>query len=586
LQALRDPLVWAESQFGGANLGDRRRTERAIWYAAKAIDNSSGAIPQQAESAAGMKAVYRLFAARTVTHEALLAPHLAQTRRAASGLPLVFLIQDTSELNFSSHVHCVGLGSIGCDHGGHLRGLDQQNVLAVDPVTARPLGLMYQKHHRRVLRPRGHGEDRKAQRAMPMNERESGWWLQAIDAIGKPPAGVRWVHVGDRGEDFFGAYDRARANGTDWLIRAARDRTVITPGGQSHLFEYARSLNAMLSRTIRVRDRANNSVRQARLSVATGPVILPPVKFEREYRGIEPVVCNVVRVWEADGAQGQDALEWILLTSLPCEEAEQLALVATGYSLRWQIEEFHKCEKTGCQVEARRLEHTDRLEPLIGLLSVVAISLLMLEVATMDTPSKPAAEVMPADAVAVMAAYLRRTDTPLTAGEFWRGIGKFGGHPGRKGDGPLGWLRARRGRQSFQLILLGTDLPRGREGSRCGQWQDRDPRLGQRQGHPRRSLHHGRLHGRCEAPRPRRRHEKDPDHRSGTHRLRQQPQTLHLRLDRQHDHRGAHRRGNLDPSGKVITMFGEMDERMTGEIGKVLYGEPFKVVEIDRAHRK
>lgn len=468
VRALTDPKGWARSQFEGAELGDRRRTSRAIWYAAKAIDNSNGAIPQQAGSAAGMKAVYRMFASEDVTHEALLAPHLAQTRRAAGELPLVFLIQDTSELNFSSHVHCVGLGSIGSHKNGHQRGLHQQNVLAVDPVTARPLGLMYQQHHRRVLRPRGHSKDRAAQRGLPMNQRASAWWLQAIDAIGRPPAGVRWVHVGDRGEDFFGAYARARANGTDWLIRAARDRTIVTPTGRSRLFEHARSLKATLSRTITVRDRANNSVRQAQLSIATGAVELPPVKSEYEYRGIEPVACNVVRVWETDGAQDQDAIEWILLTSMPCEETEQLALVAKGYSLRWQIEEFHKCEKTGCQVEARRLEHTDRLEPLIGLLSVVAFALLTLKVASMDTPSKPAAEVIPADAVAVMAAYLGRTDAPLTVGAFWRGIGQLGGHPGRKGDGPLGWLRAWRGWQSFQLILLGANLPRGPESQSCG----------------------------------------------------------------------------------------------------------------------
>ena len=117
-----------------------------------------------------------------------------------------------------------------------------------------------------MLRPRGHGKDRTSQRELPTNERESGWWLQSIDAIGKPPAGVRWVHVGDRGEDFFGAFDRVLTNGADWLIRAARDRTVIAPAGQSHLLEYDGSLNVRLSRTVGVGDRSDNSVRQARLS--------------------------------------------------------------------------------------------------------------------------------------------------------------------------------------------------------------------------------------------------------------------------------------------------------------------------------
>jgi hypothetical protein len=60
-------------------------------------------------------------------------------------------------------------------------------------------------------------------------------------------------------------------------------------------------------------------------------------------------------------------------------------------------------------------------------------------------------------------------------------------------------------------------------------------------------------------------------------------------------------RGSLDREGKILTMFGEMDEPMTGEVGKtvryttriispdrhilevheVLYGEPFKVFEVE-----
>ena len=99
-----------------------------------------------------MKAAYRLFDADGVTHEAVCKPHFDQTRRLAGQLPMVFLLQDTTELNFTSHRACQGLGPIG--KGGHMRGLHQQNILAVDPVTRRPLGLMYQRHHCRTERPK------------------------------------------------------------------------------------------------------------------------------------------------------------------------------------------------------------------------------------------------------------------------------------------------------------------------------------------------------------------------------------------------------------------------------------------------
>jgi hypothetical protein len=156
--ALAQRETWAASQFGTTELGDRRRTKRIVKLAAQMAGNSSGSIPQQTGSAADRKAAYRLFDADDVTHAAVCAPHFAQTRRLCGERALVFLVQDTCELNFTSHVHCEGLGPIG---RGDMCGLHQQNVLAVDPQTRRPLGLMYQQHHRWTKRPAGHGRRAK-----------------------------------------------------------------------------------------------------------------------------------------------------------------------------------------------------------------------------------------------------------------------------------------------------------------------------------------------------------------------------------------------------------------------------------------
>jgi len=451
---LADRRRWAEAQFGAADLGDVRRTRRLKRLAEQMAGNSSGSIPQQTGTVADMKAAYRLFAADDVTHEAICRPHFEQTRAQAERLTTVFLLQDTCELNFTLHVHCQGLGAIG--HGGKMRGLHQQNVLAVDPRRRRPLGLMYQQHHHRTVRPAGHTRSR--QRRVPLKQRESYWWIQAIQAIGSPPPGVRWIHVGDRGEDFFGVYDEARRRGTDWLIRISKDRRVETPAGPERLFSYARRLPRLTERRLIVRRPGGGGVEEVVLSVSAGRVTLLPSRYEPGYRARAPVECWVVRVWEEDPPQGGSGLEWLLCTSVPCETAEAALFVAEGYSFRWMIEEFHKCEKTGCQVEMRRLEHVERLEPLIGLLSVLSVWLLQLKFVARDDPRRPAETLFDDQMVRIMARYLRKSPKGLTVGEFWRGIGRLGGHLGRVRDGPIGWLRAWRGWQSFQLILLGATL--------------------------------------------------------------------------------------------------------------------------------
>lgn len=445
--------AWAEQQFGTTVLGDARRTRRLVTRAAQMAGNSDGSIPQQTGCAADMKAAYRLFTDEHVTHAAILAPHLAQTRRAIGERSQAFLVQDTTQLNFTRHTHCQGLGPIG---RGKLRGLHQQNVLAVDPVTKRPLGLMYQAHPRRAER--GADHNRAAKHKVPLAERESYWWVEAIRTIGPPPAGVRWVHVGDRAEDVFGVYDECRRQGADWLIRAAYDRKVRTPAGECRLMSYARSLPAQSTRRLMVRRKAGGALREAELSVAAGPLTILPSQREPEYRERAPLGCSLVRVWEADPPAGAPLLEWILLTSLPCDTPEQALFVSSGYSLRWLVEEFHKAEKTGCKVESRRLDDVSRLEPLIGLLSVLAVWLLTLKYAARDEPDQPASALFDPATVGVMARYLKRSAASLTLGEFWSGIGRLGGHMGRKCDGPIGWLRAWKGWQSFQLILLGATL--------------------------------------------------------------------------------------------------------------------------------
>lgn len=457
--ALADREHWAHTQFGEAELGDSRLTQRLVQTAGMMAGNASGSIPQQTGCRADMKAAYRLFDNQAVTHAAVCQPHFDHTRTAAGQVPMVFLLQDTTVLNFTTHRACQGLGPIG--QGGTLRGLHQQNVLAVDPSTRRPLGLMYQQHYRRAERPEGEPANRRQRRAVPLEERESYWWIAAIKAIGQPPPGVCWVHVGDRGEDLFGAYDEARRQGADWLIRVCQDRCVVTFVGEDRLLAYARSLPVRIEQTISIRRQPTGNPQEVTLCVSGGPVKLCPARDEPAYRQSEPVECQVVRVWEENPPAGCEPLEWVLCTSLACDTDERLGFAAQGYSLRWLIEEFHKCEKTGCQVEKRRLEDTERLLPLIGVLSVLAVGLLQLKFVARDQPDLPARQMFNEPMVRVMARYLRRPAATLTVGDFWRGIGRLGGHPGRKGDGPLGWLRAWRGWQSFELIMLGAHLSSG-----------------------------------------------------------------------------------------------------------------------------
>jgi hypothetical protein len=265
----------------------------------------------------------------------------------------------------------------------------------------------------------------------------------------------------------FGAYHEARKHRADWLIRVSQDRCVLTAEGEQHLFSHVRDLPVRMRQEVSI-TRPSGRVEQVTLCVSAGQITLQPSRNDPHYRHFEPIPCWAIRIWEESPTAGSEPLEWILCTSLECDQDVMLGFAAQGYALRWMVEEFHKCEKTGCQVEMRRLESTDRLEPLIGLLSVLAVFLLQLKFVARDEPDVSAQSLFDQTMVRVMSRYLRCPAETLTVGQFWRGIGRLGGHPGRKGDGPLGWLRAWRGWQSFQLIMLGAELTSDEGADKCG----------------------------------------------------------------------------------------------------------------------
>ena len=118
--------------FGGVLLKDMRRTRRAVTAAPSMAKDASASLPAQMQERKEVKAVYRLLDEPDVTFEELMQPHYQQTRSQMETLPVVLLVQATTDLDYTHHPKTSGLGPIGDDRG---RGLLLQTVLAIDPAT-------------------------------------------------------------------------------------------------------------------------------------------------------------------------------------------------------------------------------------------------------------------------------------------------------------------------------------------------------------------------------------------------------------------------------------------------------------------
>jgi hypothetical protein len=112
--------------------------------------------------------------------------------------------------------------------------------------------------------------------------------------------------------------------------------------------------------------------------VAWAAVELTPSKEHRAGGRRQPLRTWALRVWEPTPPTTGEEVEWLLLTNLAAPSAEWAWEKVDWYCCRWQIEEFHKAQKTGCAIEELQFEKVERLRPMIALLSVVATTLLAL----------------------------------------------------------------------------------------------------------------------------------------------------------------------------------------------------------------
>src|SRR5208283_3252389 len=114
------------------------------------------------------------------------------------------------------------------------------------------------------------------------------------------------------------------------------------------------------------------------------------------------------------------------------------------------VEEFHKGMKTGCRIESMQFDRVERLEPAIGVLSVVTTTLLRLR----DAARAPDAD--------------NRLGPAPTIRQFYMHVARLGGHQNRKSDGFPGWLTLWRGWTRLQAMIDGYHALRPKSKVRCG----------------------------------------------------------------------------------------------------------------------
>lgn len=426
---------WADTEFGMADLGDVRRTERLIQLATQLGAQPTASLPAATDDPAALKAAYRFFDNALIPPEAILAGHLQATTARMAAVPVVLAVQDTCYLDWTAHPATTGLGPLASTKQ---QGLLVHTTLALTPDRV-PLGLIQQQVWARDPATFAQLVDHK-QRAI--TAKESQKWLTSLEAVialhAQCPT-TQLVSVGDREADVYDLFLVPRPPSVDLLVRAAWDRRV--DHTESYLWAAMASVAVTATATIHVGRRAGQPARSATLAVRWQAVRVRPPRSRAKER---LPTCALWAVWavETQPPAGVEPVEWLLLTSVPILSTEDALERLGWYACRWGIEVWHKILKSGCQIEAKQLETAARLQRCLSVYSVIAWRIQYATMLARAVPDAPCTAFLDADEWQALYCRIQRTTIlppePPTLRTAVRWIAQLGGFQGRTGDGEPG----------------------------------------------------------------------------------------------------------------------------------------------------
>jgi hypothetical protein len=455
MTTLPAPRQLAQTLFPDLDLGDIRRQRRFADIVDVLAAAAGQSLPALFPDAADYNACLRLFDTPHATHANILAAHQTATLDHLETLVTpVLMIHDATHLDFSGHTTLrADNGPIG--NGGG-RGWIAHQTLAVNPADGTIYGLVSQILHTRPESTKGQTSAVRRGRG----DRETRLWIDALNEIGPTPASATWIDVMDRGADTFEVLWELTDRRRTFLVRSAHNRALgdgpSDEPAAAKLHDTIRALPAATTWDLDLPARTGRRRRTARLSAVAYHTLLRPPHVRRGEHPKVPVPISVVRVWEANPPEGVAALEWLLLTNLAVTTPEELRRVADYYACRWQIEDYHKAQKTGATLEQCQFQSGEKVKAWIAVLSVVSVMLMNLRLAARDPlrGSQPVGTVVPPGWVAILERLKVRRRPLETVRDFYWHLAWLGGfmkdNPQRD---PPGWQTLWRGWRKFQTIL-------------------------------------------------------------------------------------------------------------------------------------
>lgn len=458
--------AWAAAELAMVDLGDLRLDRRLVQLVGDFAASPTASIPAACANAAAVKAAYRFLDDEIVDPKAIVGAHIRATMERVAGEPRILAIQDTTQLDLTSHHALAGVGPLA---GVGQQGMLVHSVMAVS-VDGVPLGLL---HQARWCRDPATAGSRHQRRQRPTAEKESQRWLDAAEATDTAvPPETAVVTVADREADIYDLFALPRAPHRDLLIRATHNRRVDHEA--KYLHDAVQAAPVVGELTVTIGRRNDRPPREATLNLRCVPLSLLPPRHHLNRAELTPIPVVVILAEEVGPRPQDDRIRWLLVTTIPDASAAAAVAAVRTYAMRWLVERYHYALKQGCAVEDLQLRHVDRLDRAVAVFAIVAWRLLWLTYQARVAPDLPCTLALTDGEWQVLTCTIHRTPvppaTPPSLHEAVRLIAQLGGFLGRKGDGEPGVKVIWRGLRRLNDLAIAWEiahlpLP---QNARCG----------------------------------------------------------------------------------------------------------------------
>ena len=444
---------WATREWGAVDLGDRRLTKRLVEYGRSCFQSPTASLPAACGSRAATKGAYRLLSHPNASIETFMSGHRETTLARAQQESVVLAIQDTTSLNYSKHLATEGLGPIGSFGANATLGI-HVHALMLTNLESTPLGMLDINAWAR--KKEGYG-DSDARYFLPTGEKESQKWLRGYgeaDNAARRLRETKVVVVGDRESDMFEVLEAAEKGTADVLVRAVHERKCLTADNkvEGSVWELVADEQVAGCMSVQVPRRGKRAARKAELEIRFRKVRVRSPHKKGKTRGAQSWAITAV---ETD-TKVRDHINWLLLTSIPIESAEDAAEKVRWYMKRWQIEVYFKTLKSGCRIEDRQSASADCLKAALAIDAVVAWRIMYLVKQGRETPDLPCSVFFEEDEWKALDCYIKKSPKaakkPPTLRDATRMVASIGGFLGRKCDGEPGPKSIWKGLEKLAVI--------------------------------------------------------------------------------------------------------------------------------------